>query len=53
PRKDPNLAGPYGFLQPFADALQCCVKEAIRPVTTSISLFIIAPTLSLTLALSL
>nr|QHB77288.1 NADH dehydrogenase subunit 1 [Hylomyscus parvus]QHB77301.1 NADH dehydrogenase subunit 1 [Hylomyscus parvus] len=52
-RKGPNIVGPYGIFQPFADAMKLFMKEPMRPLTTSITLFIIAPTLSLTLALSL
>ncbi|HEY7357497.1 MAG TPA: NADH-quinone oxidoreductase subunit NuoH [Ktedonobacterales bacterium] len=51
-RLGPNRAGPFGLLQPLADALKMVFKEQIIPTKARVLVFLIAPLISIVVALS-
>ncbi|MBC7635945.1 MAG: NADH-quinone oxidoreductase subunit NuoH [Acetobacteraceae bacterium] len=50
-RRGPNVVGPFGLLQPFADAIKMLMKETIIPSGASKGLFLLAPMLTFSLAM--
>jgi len=50
-RRGPNVVGPFGLFQTLADALKYILKEVIIPASANKPIFVLAPIVTMTLAL--
>ncbi|MCP5362055.1 MAG: NADH-quinone oxidoreductase subunit NuoH [Hyphomicrobiales bacterium] len=50
-RRGPNVTGPFGLLQPFADGVKLMLKEVVIPTRANPILFLLAPVITFTLAM--
>ncbi|MGD9766584.1 MAG: NADH-quinone oxidoreductase subunit H, partial [Pseudolabrys sp.] len=51
-RRGPNVVGPWGLFQSFADLLKFMLKEPVIPAGANKGIFLLAPLVSTTLALA-